>query len=407
MLVTVIQPLHEQHRDYRPGDTFESPDERAYRLAELGYVEWPGFQDRRRDEAWRALRRLINARPTAGPLAFPTRRSQLADLRPGERLLIIRKYGGLGDILISSMLFPDLRDQYPDIHVTYALPHQYFSLFEGTGLTLYPYEQVFSGVTHDAHRGTVKSEFLEQFDLVEDISIPCHVWENLFTRFGGVDGGYGLKWRNRLDMWSRWMGLTVRNPRTIIILTDGERDAARQRLRRYGPPPYLLLAPFTGNRTKNYPWFQELGQALAKEWTVLLLHSTSLNVEVGIPMLSGLTIRAMGAVAAVADMIVTSDTAAFHWGGILGTPTVGLFNVNDGATYCKYYPKAVAVQCCDTPCINVKYLQCGKQYPGNLPSVPNLGLEVSRCFHPASVQTSALAVEAHARACGIAMRSGQ
>jgi hypothetical protein len=341
-------------------------------------------------DAWAQLRRRIGARP-AGLVQFPTRRSRLDELRPGERLLLIRKYGGLGDILISSMLFPMLADQYPEIRVTYACPRAFHPLFDGSGLRLLAYEDVWSRREIDRHRGSVRPEILSRFDLIEDISVPCHVWENFFVAYGGIDGGHGLKWRNRLDMWARWFGLRVINPRTNIVIREDERAAARALLARTvrSDRPVCLIAPWSANRRKNYPWYEALAQRLQAEgWDVLLFHNRAISSDV--PTLANLSLRMMGAACAAADLIVAVDTAAFHWGGILGRPTVGIFNVNDGAAYCKYYPSARAVQTCATPCINVRYGDgdgtCPAQTTDDLPPGPGLGLLPSRCYGRRTVQ---------------------
>jgi len=349
-------------------------------------------------DAWSALRAQIGARP-AGVLTFPARRSRLADLLPGEKLLLIRKYGGLGDILICSMLFPDLQDQYPDIHVTFAPPQKYHPLFEGSGLTLQPYESVFQHLGQDARRGIARSEFLSGYDLIEDLSMPCHLWENFFVAHGGTEGGRGLRWRNRLDMWSRWFGLRVANPRTCIVLRAEEKAEARRHLRTLcgADRPVCLLAPFAANRTKSYPWFEDLARGLeADGWAVVLLHSKP--VPGPTPAISGPPLRMMGAFCAVADLIVSVDTAAFHWGGILGRPTLGIYNVNDGAAYRTYYPTARIVQTCATPCLNTRYGTgngtCSQHTSEALPIIP--GLSLSRCYPKASVEQILEAVRGYA-----------
>jgi hypothetical protein len=341
-------------------------------------------------DAWMRLRRLMGARP-AGIVQFPTRRSRLDELRPGETLLIVRKYGGLGDILISSMIFPMLADQYPEIRITYACPPRYHSVFHGSGLRLIPYEAVWSGRDVQLHRGSVRPELLDRYDLIEDISIPCHVWENFFVAYGGIDGGPGLKWRNRLDMWSRWFGVRVVNPRTNIVLREDERAAARALLARTvrSDRPVCLIAPWSVNRRKNYPWFEDLANGLVRDgWAVALLHDR--RFPVALPMLSGLSCRMMGAACAAADLIIAVDTAAFHWGGILGRPTVGIFNINNGEAYGRYYPSARCVQTCAMPCINVRYGDgdgtCPVQTTDELPPGPGLGLVPSRCYGRRSVE---------------------
>jgi hypothetical protein len=124
-------------------------------------------------------------------------------------------------------------------------------------------------------------------------------------------------------------------------------------------------------------------------WDVRLLHNR--QAPCAIPTLSSLSYRQMGAVCAVADLIISVDTATFHWGGILGRPTIGVFNVNDGVTYCRYYPTARPVQTCPTPCINVRYSQanggCPKHAREAIPLIPGLGLELSRCYGRATIDS--------------------
>ena len=382
MEVTVIFPLREAGVAYRPGETFETKPSRGWRLAELGLVKAPPIQSYDYRTEWTELRQIIGARPE-GIIQFKTRRSRLDQLRPGETLLLIRKYGGLGDILIQSMMLPDLRNQFPEVAVTYAPPRKYHALFEGSGITLRAYEEVFAE-TRFYHRGGVRADLLDEYDLIEDLSIPCHVWENLFAMYGGVDGGHGLKWRNRLDMWSRWIGLTPRHPRTCITIRPEEREAARRRLKARSTKPPLIFAPFAANVTKSYPWMPEVIAGLSEDWTVFTMHDRSLPPDLG-RTLTGLTIRQMGAACAEAAQIVAVDTSVFHWGGILGRPTLGLFNVNDGAAYARYYPTVRIMQCCDTPCLNTKYRTCGKLVSGNLPVIPGLGHTLSRCYQPDTV----------------------
>lgn len=352
-------------------------------------------------DPWQQLRQAIGARPS-GIVQFPTRRSRLDQLRPGETLLILRKYGGLGDILISSMIFPMLAEQFPHVRVTYACPKSYHPLFEGTGLTLRPYEDVFSGENH-YHRGTVRPELLTQYDLIEDISIGCHLWETVFGQYGGLTtpNGNGLKWRNRLDMWCRWFGVAVAQPRTNIIVREKEQAAARRLLAQTvgTGKPVCLLAPFASNRTKSYPWIVALSERLVSDgWSVALLHSS--RVPVPVPTLSDLSFRQMGALCAVADLILSVDSAAFHWGGILRRPTLGIFNVNDGAVYAKYYPTARVVQICTTPCLNTRYGPgkgtCPKHTPEPLPVLSASAMATSRCYPRFSVNVIAEAARAFA-----------
>jgi hypothetical protein len=321
-------------------------------------------------------------------------------MRPGEKLLILRKYGGLGDILISSMIFPMLADQYPDIRVTYSCPRIYHPLFEGSALALSPYEEVFSGESH-FHRGEVRPELLKTYDLIEDISIPCHIWETLFNTYGGstVAGGNGFRWRNRLNMWCQWFGLPIRNPRTNIVIQEAERKVARQRVTKLvgSGKPTCLIAPFSGNSVKSYPWFLAVADGMrAAGWGVALLHPEV--VPTNIPTLANLPFRDMGAACAVADLIIAVDSSALHWGGILGRPTLGIFNVNDGATYARYYPTVRVAQLCQTPCLFKRYHPaegfCSQHTGEPTPIFPGRGFGFSRCYPSSSVQQILQAAQA-------------
>ena len=332
-------------------------------------------------DIWADLRRHLApvASRAPGLRIFRTRRSRLDELKPGEKLLILLEHAGIGDHLIASLLFPAIQEQYPHVHVTYACPRRFHDLFAGSGLSL---------LSHDV---PVQPAWLEVYHLIEDINVPCHAWERFFVAHGGTNGtgGNGLKWRNRLDIFSRWFGLRVSTPQTCIRIREEERAEARRILSRtgVGRKPVCLLAPFSASPAKCYPWFSALATGLtAKGWAVRLLHPQ--RVPAPVPTLAGLSIRQMGAVCSVADLIVSVDSAAFHWGGILRRPTVGIFNSNEGVAYCRYYPTASPVQTCSTPCIhNIRwgtdFTSCPRLTADRLPTVPRIPL--SRCFGHESV----------------------
>ena len=377
MDVTVLTPIHEEYRDYRPGEVVCIPEERAHRLAALGLVALSASAlpttGEDNGDAWSKLRTLIGAKHPHIP-TFRTRRSRLDELRPGEKFLILLRYAGIGDHLNASMLFPALREQYPAIRVAYAIPQRFHPLFEGTGVHL---------VSHD---GPVEPSWSHEYDLVEDINKPCHVWENFFVRYGGTAGeGNGLRWRNRLDIMSGWFGLRVKNPRSPVVIREEEKAEARVLIAKTGNSgnPVCLLAPISFAQSRSYPWFAELaGCLVADGWDVRLLHPVPLPGPA--PTLAGLSFRMMGAVCAVADLIVSTDTAAYHWGGICRRPTVAFFNSQLGVNHCRDYPTVHPVQTCATPCIhNVRWGGDNESCPHltreTLPDTPGYG-PLSRCF---------------------------
>jgi hypothetical protein len=349
---------------------------------------------------WKNLRALTGSGPKHP--RFPTRRRHLREMKAGEQLLVVRKHGGLGDILITSLLFESLADQYPGIDVTYAVPKCYHPLFEynSIGLRLMSYEEVYGAVKDEEgvhfgpdskyHEGWLRKGILEAYDLVEDISFPCHTWEQLMIKYGGVDGqGHfrqTLRWRNRLDRWARWIGVKIgHDARTIIRLRDEEVRVVRRQMKT-DDRPVAIWSPVSKTRNRSYPWFREIKSLLEAEgFNVLYLHNELLDDRT----LTNLSLRQMGAAVAAADIVISVDTATFHWGGILNKPTLGLFNLLLGTSHARYYPTAVTLQLCDTPCIGSRYdlkheKECEKWHDGEAPRGPK-GETFSKCFHPSSV----------------------
>lgn len=345
--------------------------------------------------SWEKARAIAGAGPKWP--AFPTRRQHISELEPGEKLLLIRKLGGLGDTLMVSCLFQDLFEQYPEIDVTLATPLMYMPLFEGhdTKLKVINYENVYGTVCKDGkihygpdglyHKAWVRKEYLENFHLIEDISMPCRHWENLMKKHGAVDGLAGLRWRNRMDRWSRWVGFEMSYPaRSIIRLTEEETQSGRETIQD-ASRPVVVWCPMSALENRSYPWHREVKGLLEREgFKVWYLHQDTLGED----SLYGLSFREMGAVIAAADLVISADSAAFHWGGILRRPALGLFNLLLGESHAKYYPTATTLQLCDTPCCGKYYPTwfeknkgpCPKWYQGDVPE------RLSKCFYPESAQ---------------------
>lgn len=303
-------------------------------------------------------------------------------MQPGEKLLVIRKLGGLGDVLMISAMFPDLFEQFPEIDVTFAVPSPYLDLFKGHGtkLNVIPHSQVYSG--------GIQSWVLDEFDLIEDISYPCANWERLMKKYRATYGETGLRWRNRMDRWSRWMGFELKNPRTIIRLTSEEIYQQVLRLVDGTSRPTVVWSPISAETNRSYPWWREVRSRLEDEgYNVWYLHHQDMGEG---KTMCGLSFREYGATVLAADIVLTMDTATFHWGGLLGKKTIGLFNLLLGESHAKFYPGVVTMQFCDTPCIAQRYDQtgrhpCEKWFTGKSPLGPD-GQAFSKCFYPESIE---------------------
>lgn len=365
MIVEVDRPFKVAGNDpeYVPGEVIRLPVELASLFVGLGLAHPRQNAPEARafvDDIHR-LRHDMGIRPYDPNVYFHDKAS-LWDIRPGQKILIIRKYGGLGDVLICSYLLQAIHERFPDNPLTFANPRRYRDLFEGIPwLNFLEYDDIFKDYNF-IRGGVIANEVTAQYDVVEDVSTPCHIWEATFKAF--VFDRDGLMWRNRLDIWGNWVGVYGFNePKSCVTISRDEVKRARGKFFGNAANP-CLLAPMSALDSKDYPYYNELKAGLERKgWNVFLAGNKKWMVErEPRPPLSADSNRELLAMAGAADLVVTVDSAFLHATGIMGTPGVGIFNINDGAAYCKYYPNITPVQLCDKPCIMLYAHQCQWDY---------------------------------------------
>jgi hypothetical protein len=269
-----------------------------------------------------------------------TQRFDLDDCEEGDRVLIVRKYGGLGDMLIISMMFPELIKKYRHLHFAFACPKGYQEIFQDCpGLELKDYGLV--------------EEYRYNYNYLVDISTPCHIWENIFVRYK-----HGLKWRNRLNIWAESVGYRPENPMSSFRLCPEELEKAKRKYFTENQKKKIAFSPLSHLWCKDIKFHQEIYRNLERKgYEVYYIDYRSLpgrRIKAG-------TYREMGAALSQMDLILSVDTSVFHWGGILKVPTLGLFTMNDGVTYARYYPTIKIIQCCKYPCIAHGACTCSRR----------------------------------------------
>jgi len=103
----------------------------------------------------------------------------------GESLLVTRQYGGLGDILMQTMVWGNLRRQFPSSRITYALPMQFHPLLEGN-----PHIDVVASLNVVGR---------QRFDHSADISKVC----------GEVENATRPCITHRADIWGQHLGVVM------------------------------------------------------------------------------------------------------------------------------------------------------------------------------------------------------
>jgi ADP-heptose:LPS heptosyltransferase len=240
---------------------------------------------------------------------------QILDRR--KSILIRRDKGGLGDILMHRMLFEDFNLLLPDINLTFACPEKYIP-------AVYDHKFLSNVLSNDK---VVESDY----GVIYNTSSTCINYEIANRPFST---------KNRSDIWAEGCGVTLTQHNMHIEFTENEISWAKEKL---GNKPVALIAPVTAMASKNLLPHQT--EPVANKlrdhgFSVFYLH----NREHINPTLTDLTIRQFMSIINESNLIISSDTAAYHCAGGLGRPTVGVFGWADGKVYGKYYKRSILVQ---------------------------------------------------------------
>ena len=111
----------------------------------------------------------------------------------------------------------------------------------------------------------------------------------------------------------------------------------------------LVISPISASAGKDLLDFQLEGiirHAHKKGLFVLAVHENTIPrlVALNVPVVSGTSIPQWMGVINAADYVLSVDTAAVHYAGSIGKPTVGVFTYADGKIYGKYLPRFELVQ---------------------------------------------------------------
>lgn len=233
-----------------------------------------------------------------------------------KKILIMREMGGVGDILMHSMMFEDFKLIFPDCHLAFACPKVYLPLLEN-----HPYlDEALDYMHVDTN----------EYAIVYNTTSSCGRYEESIAPFSD---------KHRSDIWAESCGVKLKNHNMHLNISDDLKEFAKQKLS-FNNKPKVAVCPISAMVSKNLLTWQSkfiLNYLEQKGLSPFLLHKEEISDLKDYKGFFDLNIKQWAALISEADYVITVDSAAFHLAGGLKKPLMGIFTWADGKVYGKYF----------------------------------------------------------------------
>jgi len=274
------------------------------------------------------------------------------------RILIKRRLGGIGDVIMSTPLLKKLKKLIPNCELTYATDLKYSNGALAEVIKHNPYVDVLLG------NGTPRES---EYDYVVDITATGLSRE----RSGSIPP-------NRIDMFAEEVGIHVNDdPVPDYVVTELERKKAKQELLSMFPDKkkkIIAIQARSNDARRTWPLdsVQKLADLLSarEDYGVLLFDwGHSIDKWYGNPnliIIRDLPLEETAALVEQVDLVVCPDSSILHLAGALKKRIVSIFGPIPAESRINHYANAVAVQL-KLACSNCWYSnKCGKHTGHNL-----------------------------------------
>jgi ADP-heptose:LPS heptosyltransferase len=272
-----------------------------------------------------------------------------------NKILIKRRAGGFGDILMQRMMFEDFSKIFPGIELTFSCPFQYIEMAKN-----HPFVNVIS----------LDSINEDEYGAVYDITTACRVHE---ARYGSRNPYH------RSDIWAAHCGIILQNHNMHLKSNEEMKQRCKEILNYYNPDkkPTVILATkstnddFGMNKSLTENQIEELAASLKNQgYFVYTIHKEHQTIyeNLGINQFVSIDLQAWIAFVDISDYIISIDSATFHIAGGLKKPLVGIFTFTDGKVYGKYYDFILVQKHRDNgnwpcgPCFNIGFCPKTKDF---------------------------------------------
>ena len=248
-----------------------------------------------------------------------------------NKILVYRKWGGLGDIINTRMIFKGIKDLNPEFHITYAVPRIYFD--------------VLNDLPYIDNLIDCSQARINDYGYSVDISTDCGSYESS-TR-PNVD-------KQRAEIWSHIsLGLIKEDFEDYHFRLNNNnlQEAKDLLLNKYNYNPGIKIAifPKTASPIKDIP-DQTLISLVDKMrnngYEPCVIHSNPSIKGLNCTYIHDLNFKQLIHVTSLFDYVITTDTGSFHLSYSLPDqkPTLGIFGWTDGFIIGKYHKKLIVLQ---------------------------------------------------------------
>ncbi|OGW60322.1 MAG: hypothetical protein A2V83_07475 [Nitrospirae bacterium RBG_16_64_22] len=232
-----------------------------------------------------------------------------------DKILVTRAMGGIGDLLMMTPALAVLHARHPDKTIHFAVPEEFFPLFEGNT---------------DVVCVDIESPELDPndyglwFDFTDCPAARVETMQAPNVR------------KDRIEIFARALGVrTLARSRPVYVVVEGERERAGNRLTSlFGRTnrPLIGLQMRSAESYRDYPHMARLATLLAAEANVVAFHSDRIDgIESdGCKTISGLPIREVAALIERCDLVIAPDSAFVHLAAALDRPCLTITGPTDG-----------------------------------------------------------------------------
>jgi len=231
-----------------------------------------------------------------------------------NKVLVRRRTGGLGDILMHRMIFEDFKLICPDIELHFACPKQYLD-----AVIDHPFlDKVFDSEMLDA---TPDALSINDYVCAYETTSICGRFETHMAPYSSL---------HRSDIWANYCGVELtKHEMHIQIQKKVKIDTDKIKVA-YCPVSAMVVKNLLPGHNETI-----LKELKKRDCYVYALHNTQLDLD--IPVINPNSLQEWLAYIDAADYVISVDTAAYHAAGGLKKPLMGIFTFADGKVYGKYF----------------------------------------------------------------------